>query len=215
METSPLPFNKALQAIKSMSVDLEELTNFVDLITPDFTPIEKKNLRGILIGQIKKKLEEINDGPWNKPFSTDKHEKWVLTTKLKDIFFIPTFYTQEQAWGLIAEYRDEAKYTLPLDNFNYAINTLMQEIHEGQQDKALHFHPYLLMYVEVEAMNKVIVEKFKQIKQPIPMIPKENTTRERGKPYDDKFIKPLVGVILDAPDENEKRRRDDQNTKLK
>lgn len=78
METSPLPFNEALQAIKSMAVNLEELTNLVDLITPDFTSIEKKNLRGILIEQIKKKLEEVNDGPWEKSvLGTDKDEKWV------------------------------------------------------------------------------------------------------------------------------------------
>ena len=173
-----MPFNEALQAIKSMAINLEELTNLVNLITPDFTLIEKKTLRGILIKQIKKKLEEINDGPWKNPlFSTGKHEKWVLTTKKRDIYFIPTLYTQEQAWGLIAENRDEEKYTLPLDNFNYAINTLTQEIAEGQQDKALHFHPYLLMYLEVETMNKVIVEKFKRIKQPVTMIPRENTTK--------------------------------------
>jgi hypothetical protein len=53
----------------------------------------------------------------------------------------------------------------------------MQEIHEGRQDNALHFHPHLLMYLEVETMNKVIVEKFKQIKKPFTMIPKENTTK--------------------------------------
>lgn len=175
METSPLPFNEALQAIKSMAVDLEELTNLLDLITPDFTPIEKKNLRGILIEQIKKKLEEINDGPWKKPFfSTSKDEKWVLTVKTEYLLFIPILNPQELAWDLIVENRDKAKYTLPLDNFNYAINTLMQEIHEGQKDKALHFHPYLLMYVQVETMNKAIVEKFKRIKQPVTMIPKEN-----------------------------------------
>jgi hypothetical protein len=178
METSPLPFNEALQAIKSMAVDLEELTNLVDLITPDFTSIEKKNLRGILIEQIKKTLEEINDGPWEKSFSsTDKDEKWVLTNKKKDtIYFFSFLFPQEQPWGVIAENRDKAIYTLPLDDFNYAINMLMQKIHEGQLDKALHFHPHTLMYLEVETMNKVIVEKFKQRKKPFTMIPKENIT---------------------------------------
>lgn len=159
-----------------MAVNLEELTNLVDLITPDFTSIEKKNLRGILIEQIKKKLEEVNDGPWEKSvLGTDKDEKWVLTSKNDEFYFFSFLFTEE--WDLIVEDRDKAKYALPLDDFNYTINTLMQKIQEGQLDKALHFNPDLLMYIEVETMNKVIVEKFKQIKKPFTMVPKENTTK--------------------------------------
>lgn len=98
-----------------------------------------------------------------------------LTSKNDEFYFFSFLFTEE--WDLIVEDRDKAKYALPLDDFNYTINTLMQKIQEGQLDKALHFNPDLLMYIEVETMNKVIVEKFKQIKKPFTMVPKENTTK--------------------------------------